>query len=337
MRVLVLAGVLAASLPAQSKTSPLGLDAKEGNTVFYHWGGTTGRQMRVYDNTQLKRPKVLRTLAFRRNGTATNAGGARKLDVKLVIAELDMTVISTDMDAPLPGGKTVLDAKQINFPDWSGGTQNPPAAFDFVLKLSAPLVLQNRKAFAWDLVYKNATVAASAQMDRDYQRALTATGQLLGTGCSGMTHGMRLENNGPGAKSYGMRLRLEAASAPPNAPGWVFVDFKDQNLRLSVVCTAVHALPQIQIPLKANASGAVPRTYVSFPHIPVAQGVTFVTQYFAIDAAIRPIPLRISNGRTATMPTNSTTAGHEACYGWRSNGRTASFLFFGGCPITELK
>ena len=331
--------VLCTTVAAQ--TSPLGFDRKEGNSLFFHWGSNAaGRQLRGYDASQLRRPKVIRSLAFRRNGTSANAGVSRQLDVVLTVAETGMSVINAVLTRGLPGGKVVFSKKKVSFPDWTQRTPSPPAKFDFVLPFSAPFIYRGLQPLAWDVVYTNPTVSGTAVMDLDRGSARTATGLVLGRACPPFGHVMRLENNGANAKNFGMRLRVFGTGAPPNALGWLFLDFKDSNLTLPGFCTKIHAFPTLQIPLKANARGVFEMHYISLPYIKAAEGVLFVTQLVAVDTSQRPVPLIISIARRARMPASTSTLSHDAAFSWSPGGGQSGIgqpHFWGGIPITQIK
>ena len=331
---------LGATSNAQSTTSPWGFDSKEGNTVFLHWGDTAaGRQLRGYDATHLGRPKVIRSLAFRRDGTSTTAGASRQLDVVLTVAETGMTIVDSRLTLGLPGGKVVFNKKKVSFPDWNKPTAKPPAKFDFVLPFNAPFVYRGRQPLAWDVNYTNPTVRPLARMDRDYTAPKRGVASIVGRGCSGFVHYLLLENNGSNAKLFGMRLSLEGRGGPANASAWLFLDFKDSKLTIPGFCTQLHALPTLQLPMTTTARGLIEHRYVSLPYIRAAEGVTFVTQLLAVDTAQRPVPLRISNACRAKMPANSSTISHDAAYAFSPNGHQARFRphYWGGIPITQIK
>jgi hypothetical protein len=337
---LFLATLLAASgLIAQTSTSPRGLDTTEGNAAFAHWSST--RRLQGIDNGWFGTPRVVRSIGWRRNGAGGGSPGT--FDVKVTMGECYFGLVSAEFALNLQSNAAlVFNATSVNFPNWSAAANPPPAAFDFVLTFTRPWVYTGRAALVWDIEYSNA-VSTSGSTDRDYTGATTtASGTVLGAGCNAYAHDMRLENNGPALSSFSMRFRVNGTSGPANSPTLLLIDTQDRNLAVPTLCTTLHCLPNILLQVgTTDATGTLNYVNFSFPYLPGLQSMPFVTQLVSFDPSQAPkLPFRLSNGRQATMPTSSQTAGHQAVYLWNTlpnNVAISGFTFFGGSVIVELK
>jgi hypothetical protein len=339
---------LAAAASAQSTvTSPRGYDAIEGEQTFFHFTTSSDRRFQQIDATHVTNAFLVNSLGWRRNGTGGGTAALpRTMDLEVTMGITDMTVVSAEFDPNyLPGSRQIVfTKKQVSMPDWTGAPSSP-APFDFVVALDTPFPYTGSLGLVIDFTYENAVVqggSGGVSVDRAYVGALTSTGSLLGTGCvatgrsSAFSHTMRLENNGPNAPRFGMRLRADGANAPSGAPVLLNIDFADQNLNIPGVCTTLHASPSLSVLLGvSSATGAVAQTSLSFPHTPSFLGATVVTQLVAPDAGAGAIPAVLSNGRSATMPNDPATS-NDCLYHWASLTSTSGTLFFGGGMALQL-
>jgi hypothetical protein len=327
---------VAAPLTAQTTTSPRGFDAKEGNTVFFHWATATGRRLQGIDDGWRTRPRLVPGIAFRRDG----AGGstARTLDIKVTMAECNMALVSSDLSrnqhSNVYANSTLMS---FAWPDWSAAAVPPPAKFDATIKFPRPWVYTGAGALLWDVEYSNASSNSLSATDRDYTAPTTSAGTVLGTGCAGMAHDMRLENSGPGAPSFGMRIRFDGTSA--NRPAFLLLAAVDSNLTVPGLCTTLRALPILPlIPVGSTTpGGTLPAANVCFPYIAGLQGLPFVTQLLVLDPTQPGFPAKLSNGRRATMPSNASVAAHDAMYAWHTLGGSTTGTTFGGSLVVDLK
>lgn len=332
--LVAVASAASAATQATSDTMPVGMDKTEGNAVFYHWGAANGRSLTGIGD--LSRPRSINQIAFRRNGTS-NAGAARTLDVEVILSDGNLNYVVADADLIHGARKTVvLKATGVKFPDWSANAGSP-APFDFVLKFTKPFVYI-RGDLVWQVRYTNPSQTGLAQMDREWTGPTGTTGVVAGAGCGSFTHTLRLENNGSGMAANGMRMRINATGAKPNAPTWLMLDFKASNITVPGLCSKLYALPTVFLPLPAtNAAGGLPFVYVGFPYIVGLQGASFTTQLLSLDTSQTGLPFLASNGRTATMPINTSTTSRTATYMWTSLPTLTGTCFFGGSVIAELK
>ena len=332
--------LIASGIAAQSSTSPAGLDLREGNTTFWFWSSSQGTQLRGYDATLPRRARLIRSVAFRRDGQTRGYGAARTLDVVLSLAETPLDVLDAQLLTALPRSIVVFNKTKVSFPDWSAPTPVPPAKFDFVLPLTRSFVYRGNAALAWDLRYRNPSVTSPAAMDREYMGPRGMISGVVEGGCRSFGHELVLENNGPGSRRFGMRMRVYALGAPPNSQGWLFLDFRITRTLVPGFCAAIRAFPTIQIPFRVTSAGFVEMRYFSFPYLKAAEGALFVTQMLAIDPGARPVPLRISDARVARMPANDTPGSLDAVYAWAPLGVKRSWgmwHYWGGAPVLQIR
>jgi hypothetical protein len=326
-------------LAAQTTTSPRGLDAKEGNAIFYHWATVTGRRLQGIDDGWRTRPRLVPGIAFRRDG----AGGstARTLTLRVTMAECNMALVSSDLSRNLHSNVYVNSTlTSFQWPNWSAAAVPPPAKFDAVIKFPRPWVYTGAGALLWDVEYSNASSATLSATDRDYTSpAGSPAGTVLGSGCAGLAHDMRLENSGPGAPKFGMRIRFDATSGPANRPAFLMLAATDSNLTVPGVCTTVRALPIIPLISLGNTTptGSLPFANLGFPYIAGLQGMPFVTQMLILDPSQPGFPAKLSNGRRATMPSNASTTTHDAVYAYHTLGSSVTAMAFGGSIVVDLK
>jgi hypothetical protein len=331
--------VLSTTAFAQTVTSPKGLDTTEGNVSFLHF--TSTRRFQSVDNTHAGSTLLVKQLGWRRDGGASGGGAnapARTFDLEVKMGHVSMTKLSREFDKNTGGAGVVFTKKNVNFPDWTGNAGSP-APFDFQVPLDSNFLYGGNQALLIDFSFDNlvSTVTTGVSVDRDYIGSTNSTSTLLGTGCSGYAHVARLENNGPALPNYGMRMRVNGTGAPPGANVLLNIDFSDANLPIPGLCANVRALPTISIDLgPSDAGGALLECSISFPYNAAIQGATFVTQFLSLDASQPGLPVRVSNGRQNTMPTNSNATGHEALYGWSTLPTTNGTLFWGGTMVIQL-
>lgn len=331
--------LLALPLAAQtSYTSPKGMDNTQGNNVFYHWAGA--RVMQVVDNTNLT-PRPLFQLSFRQATGAYSSATPGTMDLVLTMAQTPWGMVDEMFADNYTSNKLVVFSGKINIPDWTQAPTATPSPFNFTIKFTKPWVYKGVTALVWHVDYKNST-AGTHKMDRAFGTYGYNLGTGLGTGCGGYTGYLRLWNTGNYHPSSGMHFQIGATGGPKSAPSWLLIDSKDSALAIKGLCTKLHALPTIILPVgNTDATGLLSHKYLNFPYIPAIQNGKFVTQIMSLDTTQSGLPFSLTDGRQATMPSNSSTNGYAACYSWESgSGATHSnghYIFFGGCPVTEIK
>lgn len=335
--------VSAALLPAQSVTSPRGLDTTEGNTSFLHF--TSSRIYQQIDNTHRGSQFAVRSLGWRRNGTGSGGGTnapARTFDLEVRMDQVSMAKLSRVIAQNWRNPTVVFARRTVNFPDWTG-LNGSPSPFDFSVTLDAPFPYLGNDALLICFDYTNNSATSGVNVDRDFTGASTSTSTALGTGCTvtGGTapflHGMRLENNGPGMPAYGMRIRVDGSRALAGANVFANLAFADSNLTVPGLCTTLHALPTITVDLgRSDPTGVLPECSLSFPHTPSAVGTTLVTQLLQLDPGqTSGIPVALSNGRRAVMPSNASTV-HECIYQWATLPDPDGTVIWGGGIVMQL-
>lgn len=332
---LAYSGFACAGLAAQttSSTLPVGLDATEGNAHFFAFGVART----IVGVGPLGAAGTLGQMAFRRDGAGTQ-GGARQLDMKLTLSTGSLRLLYADTTRIHGSDKVVVfDQKQVRFPDWSMGAGSP-APFDFVLKFSKPFAYASG-SLIWQLDYDGATSRVQARVDRQIAGAATADGVSLGAGCPSFDHVLRLENSGTGLVDSAMRVRISGTGSVANAPTWIMLDFKASRLNLASLCSPLYALPTVFAETyTTDATGALPNIYIGFPYLAALEGATIVTQLASFDTSQKGLPLRLSEGRRATMPTNRQTGVANAAYMWINPvAGTSGTFFYGGSIVAEFK
>jgi hypothetical protein len=333
-------------------TSPAGFLQTEGNTEFNHFDSRSARRFQQIDATHLGANFVVRSLGFRRDGGPFGGGSnepPRTMDFELDFGLADPARLSPVFDANyVPGSRTTaFTRRQVSMPDWTGNI-GTPAPFDFVIALDAPIPYAGSRALVIDFTYENLVWQGPADggsaVDREFLQARSAGGAQLGQGCvaSGSTspffHMMTLYNGG-GAGTLSMRLALGGVNAPASSPVIANIDLQDANLTIPGLCGSLRAGAGLTIPLGvADPSGRIVEFGFAFLHSPSIVGGTFVTQLLAPDPGQPSIPVVVSNGRTATMPSDPSSLAHSCAYHWLSApGPSASAaLFYGGGLVMEL-
>lgn len=341
--LLLSVGLVLISIPLAAQTSftsPKGLDNKEGNTLFFHWAGA--RVMQVVDNTNLT-PRPIFQLSFRQDNSASTKGSKGTMDLVLTMSQTPFQLIDENFAANFRSNTAVVFKGKANIPNWTKAPTKAPAPFTFAIKFTKPWVYKGKTALVWHVDYKNAT-AGTHTMDRDYTiiHPASTTGTQLGKGCGNYTGYLRLLNTGNYDPVTGMHVEVGATLGPKKALTWLFIDGKDSNLTVPGLCTKLHALPTLVIPVgSTDATGTLTHKYLTFPYVSAIQNASLVTQLFSIDTSQKGLPFALTGGRKATMPASSGTYGHAASYAWASGSGTANaishLVFFGGAPVTQLK
>ncbi|MFO1050936.1 MAG: hypothetical protein U1F36_01820 [Planctomycetota bacterium] len=344
---LVCFAAMSAALSAQTViTSPAGLDAVEGNTVFSHW--SSSRRFQQVDASHEGNILLISGLAWRRNGNVTQtSAGPRTFDLTVDFGDGNFGQLSSLLDENhLPTTRqTVFGPTTVNFPDWNPSAVGP-APFDFAVTFPGPYVYTGNHALVIDFSYANNTSTALAQTDRDFNGYTTPTaGTSLGTGCiatgrtSAFSHTASMVNlaNTPVA-DYGMRFRFGGANAPASTPVVLNIDFVNQNLA-GIACSTLYAFPTVSVTRMSSSTGALADLDFGFTYDPNLLGATLFTQLLAFDAGQSPLPIVVSNGRQTTMPaTPGFTNGHRCAYAWYGLPSTTgtATVFVGGGMVMQL-
>jgi len=326
---------------ATSYTVPAGLDGTEGNKVFSHWAGSTGRVLQVVDMSNTT-ARSIGQLAFRRDKAPTSSGTKGALDVVVTMGQCDWALVDTVFKHNLQTNVVeVLNAKSVNIPDWTTAPTTPPAAFDFTLKFAKTWVYGGKTALVWTVSYAGST-AGTHQMDWSHGSYVSNTGTSLGKGCGIWTDTLEFWNTGRADPRVGFHLQVAGRSGPKGMPVFLMLDLKDGNLAVPGLCARVHALPAFIFYLGSNdANGHLSHRYLTLPWVSASQGIMVYTQLLAPDASQTGIKLAVSGGQRVIVPINNATDCHPTCHLWATGSTATAAIFdlvlFGGAPIAELR
>jgi hypothetical protein len=342
--------LIAASLSAQqwTDTSPKGVLTTEGNATFFHWGAN--RRFQQLDRTHVGTPRLIRSVAWRRDG---NGGGATAvamtldLEVKLGNAK-SWTLIDGKFDNNFRTTPTIVfSKKQVNVPDWTQAPPMPPAAHDFVALFDGAtiFVYTGVDPLIIDFTCENPSLTTGRTMDRDFGQPTWGFSSSLGAGCqvtgraSTFAHSIRMENGGPLLPATGMHMQVSGTNAPSVGPVFLSIAANDANLGIPGLCTNLRAAPGILLPLAmAEANGDVPGVMLQFPYAVALQGATIYTQLYSIDPGQTGIPVSLSNGAATVMPSTFPATTHDCIYLWITLPLNyANFIFPGGGAVIRLQ
>lgn len=341
------ASALCVLAPAQT-SSPTGYLATEGNTSLTFFGPP--RRLMAIDATQS--PGNFSSISWRRDGVAgtNNSYGTRTFDMTLRLGAAVLDYLDTRFDTNyVDPPTTVLSNGSVSLPSWINAPGTPPAPFDLTITF-APFTLRTGRALVWDVEITNSTNLSAVPMDRQWVSPTTIFGAAAGTGCiaSGQTapffHTMSLLNGGPGMNPAGQVLRIAGANATPNSPWGLLLAGTDPNHNFAgLFCANIRAdfgpgaLPPFPLLLDvASPTGQIFDKYLGARAGSVPVGATLYTQLFSIDMAIAPMPVALSNGRTANMPAPS-SGSVGAAYLSAAAGSPTGTVLYGGAPIAKVQ
>jgi hypothetical protein len=341
-----LAAVTLTGVALSQVTTPVGLNATEGNAAFFNFG--PARLFQSIDASQAATPAVFTRFSLRRDGTsaASASYAARTVDFALTLGPANTAIVSGDLTQNLAGSTQVFPLTNVNMPDWTNPPGAPPAAYDF--NIPFPAYTHGGGPLMWMMQHANSSVAAQTVFDRQYNAYASAAGVLItgSVGCiatgraTAFGHTTALRNGGAPAGAFGMHLQVTPSNAPSSAPVLLSIDTVDSALSLPFLCTTLHALPTVLLPLgNSSATGTMPVQHISFGHNPSAIGASLVTQLVSVDVG-QPapfLPIALSNGRTTTMPADPTLVCSPACYAFATTPATTGTFFFGGCGVAEFQ
>ncbi|MCB9883064.1 MAG: hypothetical protein H6832_17045 [Planctomycetes bacterium] len=317
---IVLAAALTAACASAQITSPKGFLTTEGSTNHnYILFAKATMHWQAIDNTHVGGgAKVLNEAAWRRDGTAaTNALWiARTMtgwEMNMARADwgnLDHLDLSKNV---ITGTYTqVVKPTTINAVDITAQTTSP-APWTTVVKFDAPFVYDGTTSLMWEVKYTSNTVLQDYAFDFDYNGGSSAyssgSGTTIGTSCTatGQTSAISWS---PSFRNYGSRFGIYWSSIsymPATSPTFLWLDFSDPNLTIPGLCTAIHALPTISVPLGvSSATGSLPATDLKIPYVASAIGASLYGQTWAVDLGMSPLPFVFSYGKKWTVPTDPT-------------------------------
>lgn len=306
---------------------------REGNAHFFVFG----QARTIVGVGELPAAATIGQIAFRRDGQGTQ-GLARSVDIKVTLSTGDLRILPTDLQNLHGSDKaTVVDRTQVRVPNWSTSA-GAPAPFDFALKFSKPFAYKSG-ALIWQLDYGKATSFVQMRTDRQIAGSRFVNATRVGTGCAGSEHTMRLENSGSGMRSSAMRIRISGSKGLPNAPTWICLDFQASRVSVPGLCSRLYAVPTVFAPtFPLDATGSLPDVYLGFPYVKALEDQTIVTQLASLDTKQPGIPLRMSEGMQAKMPSNVQTSAVDAAYMWFNPVvTTRGSFFFGGSILAEFR
>lgn len=308
---------LTAQLP--NETSPTGMSAQEGGGRHALIRSGVVHRFQQIDSGSLGAPRTLVGLALRSDAAGSTGPDRATFVVRLGHADEMMAFADFEDCFAAPGPSTVVDPRTVALPDWSAPGPGV-APFDLVLRFDRPFAYDGVRPLVVDILTQGHGGPAGSAVFVDLDRVAPRidVGRSVGAGCAvagqpaPMSHTMQIENQGPGAPLYSMRMEVTLRHAPPGAATILNMDLADPALSLPGVCGVIRSLPARTVALGAtDPAGGIFGAAFTCPFIPHLVGLTFHTQMISLDTNRAGVPVALSEGRVATMPFNGATHGHD--------------------------
>lgn len=316
-RLLFVTALLTPALTAQI-TSPKGYLTTEGSTSHnYMLFAKAEMRWQAIDRSHVGGgTKVLREAAWRRDGTAAaNANWIKRTltawEMNIGLADYSKLEVANLDNNFLPNSVVqVVKPRTLNVVDINA-TSTSPAPWTTVVKFDVPFIYTGKDALVWEVKYSSNTAVQDYSFDFQYVGSSSgyssSSGTTVGTSCtsSGQTTAINqyttFYNHGAGNK---FRLYRSLYYFAANAPLFMMIDGADANLTVPGLCTKLHALPTITIPLgAADASGRLTGGYIdNIPHVASIVGKDLFFQYFGIDTGQSSVPISLSFAKKITVP-----------------------------------
>jgi hypothetical protein len=287
--------------------TPRGVDLIELNSsssISLNW--TTGNTTRVQqaDNAHLGNARVLRSIAWRRNGTAAKATTwTPKLDILFAHADFSKyssTFASNYKTTPV----TVFSGTQKL--DWTKPSPLPVGLWsDATFPFKAPFVYNGKDALLWETrTFSTSTTSAGYSVDWQRTPAVPATRswlipQVLGTGCTTKNGRMTLSGTFSVNSTPTYSLTWNITNTSSSVPVRVYIGLTNPNRPL--LCSRLHTEALLLFPPgSSNASGRASLSF-SGPWTSALIGVPFSAQALAFDISA-PWGGFLSNGLFLRLP-----------------------------------
>jgi hypothetical protein len=349
------AALAASAIQAQTPTftSPKGLDTVEGNSnhdyIMFRYNKMRFQQI---DSTNTGAgPRVLKTIAWRRDGTVTgtarNDWVARTTDMTVILSEaVPMGSATVNFNTNYLGQPTtVFTTKNVNLPDWTALPTTPPAPFDFKLTLDVPWLYAGVNNFLWEVQSDNLSLLSS-DYGNDYETSTgtftpaSNSGTILGVGCVVPPNTLPfLLSNTVYNHASKFRIVTSGSRGPANSPALLFADAIDSNLTVPGLCTTLHAMPTLIIPLGVTSgTGAIASTTTdNLAYDPSLVGAQVFFQAMALDTAQPGIPIALTHGRVNTIPNPPTPPVTARLYEYSTGTSMRAPSIWTGALVTQYE
>ena len=311
---------LVATAGAQHMTSsPRGFESTEGNMSFDLIGSSAALRYQQIDATT--GAKMMANVAFRRDGLLpTNAAYvARTVDMEMLMGLSSVNQALPHMPANyLSPTVTVLNRKQVSFPDWTAAPATAPATPDLVIPLD---VMWNYAGvtgpltdFLWEVRVYSTSSTASYPMDGDggIPSNWVNTGTVLGpAGCiaTGGSQPASLHTEFYNWKSK-FSADFHVQNGLPLAATTLMLAPQDAALSHPLLCTTLHTAPAISAPIGAtDPTGHLHFRVDSIPYTPSVIGIPVFAQAASLDVGQPPpaLPILLTDGKATSFPIDPPT------------------------------
>jgi hypothetical protein len=277
-------------------------------------------------------PRVIRSIAFRRDGrtTTSTTWAPRTLDLTVRCAHTNFTALSATLASNYATPPvTAMTRRSFTTPDLQPVMRTVPAPFTFVLPLDQPFAFNGTLDLLWETEAFGAT-GSGTQTPLDlcnsgFNLVIPGGYAMNGTGClvpfnGGQELALRSSISLQGFPVDAWILAFTATSCPPSAAGVFMMGASDPDLALPGLCANLRVLPLVSLPGTTDATGTwTPLAPITpSPRIPYqagAVGATFTSQVAVLDPA-RPDALKVamSNGLASRLPAQTPTVAIGRAY-----------------------
>ncbi|MCB9917781.1 MAG: hypothetical protein H6832_05215 [Planctomycetes bacterium] len=343
-----LSTALLASVASAQITSPKGYVSTEG-TSSHNYMLFSKYEMRWQgiDRSHVGAgAKVMNEVAWRRDGTSSTGSTwtARTMsnwEMNMGLADW-ATLQVTDLEKNYKTGSKVqvVKPRTLSVVDISAPPTSAPAPWTTVVKFDAPFVYTGSDPFVWEVIYSGNTVTTDYSFDFQYVGTSSGysstSGTAVGTNCTatGMTSAISTYVTFYNHLTK-FRIYYSLYNMPANSPAFMWIDGMDQNLTVPGLCTKLHALPLINIPLGvSDATGRVGSGYIdNLPYVPSVIGNDLYFQYVGVDLGQAGLPFALSAGRKITVPADPVPTQVTRFYHYKTtatSSTTTSGPWYGG-------
>jgi hypothetical protein len=310
----LLAGALCAQ---QTIVSPIQNTNVEGNgaNAYPITSNLVPRYMAVHSDIG-GTPKIIRQLAYRRNGNSTPSPGTRTLDVEVWAGhsrDYDKVTYVFAENWIIPP-MNVLPRQMLNIGPCNAPAMSPEP-FELLFPFTTPFPYVGNLSFGYELiVYSNISNGLSASHDSETVTAVTGAGSVsTGAGCNaaGKTVPMSLsfrQWDNAGTLEFGGNV----VNGPANAPTILALGSSNPNLAVPGLCGSIFTNLLLLLgvgatdamgELRENATTtttAYPAARLTFTMPNTLAGATIYAQAHSIDLG-RTDPIAVCNSNGASL------------------------------------
>ncbi|MCA8956273.1 MAG: hypothetical protein KDC87_09365 [Planctomycetes bacterium] len=343
--LLALSLLLPASVAGQSKytVTPRGVDLVElssSSAIALNWTGGNTTRIQQADDAHTGQPRVLNSIAWRRNGTAATATAwTPTLDIYL--GHTDINTFSTTFSNNYKTTPTLLFRGSQKL-DWTSPSSLPVGLWsDATFSFTSPFLYNGTDALLWETqTTSTATTSSGYSLDWSATAPTTRSSlipQVLGTGCTTGNGVMGLATSFTVDSTPNYTSKWDVTATASNAPVSLYLGFANPNFPL--LCGRLHTTAAIAAPLgAANAAGDATLALNS-GWLSSMTGIALHAQALAIDSSA-PGGGYLSNGIFLCLPK---AIGGEAFKVKRvysttsSTAATATAAVTSSCQPTQLR